>query len=57
MSRLLRGQDVLDRALQAIASATTIEQLRQAQAVVPAHAPTFLVYTGSKPQILHGMVE
>ena len=23
----------------------------------PAHAPTFLVYTGSKPQILHGMGE
>jgi len=23
----------------------------------PAHAPTFLVYAGSKPQILHGMGE
>lgn len=34
MSRPPRGQDVLDSALQAIASATTIEQLRQAQAVV-----------------------
>ncbi len=34
MSRPLRGQDVLDDALRAIASATTIEQLRQAQAVV-----------------------
>ena len=33
MSRPSRGQDVLDSALQAIASATTIEQLRQAQAV------------------------
>ena len=33
MSRPPRGQDVLDNALQAIASATTIEQLRQAQAV------------------------
>ncbi|BBJ22557.1 helix-turn-helix domain-containing protein [Candidatus Nitrotoga sp. AM1P] len=34
MSRLPRGQDVLAIALQAIASATTIEPLRQAQAVV-----------------------
>ena len=34
MSRPPRGQAVLDSALQAIASATTIEQLRQAQAVV-----------------------
>ena len=34
MSRPPRGQEVLDGALQAIASATTIEQLRQAQAVV-----------------------
>ena len=34
MSRPPRGQDVLDSALQAITSATTIEQLRQAQAVV-----------------------
>lgn len=34
MSRPPRGQDVLDSVLQAIASATTIEQLRQAQAVV-----------------------
>jgi transposase len=34
MSRPPRGQDVVDSALQAIASATTIEQLRQAQAVV-----------------------
>lgn len=33
MSRPPRGQDVLDNALRAIASATTIEQLRQAQAV------------------------
>jgi hypothetical protein len=23
----------------------------------PGHAPTFLVYAGSKPQILHGMGE
>jgi len=23
----------------------------------PAHAPAFLVYAGSKPQILHGMGE
>jgi hypothetical protein len=23
----------------------------------PAHAPAFLVYTGSKPRILHGMGE
>ena len=23
----------------------------------PAHAPTLLVYTGSKPRILHGMGE
>ncbi|SFU42729.1 hypothetical protein SAMN05216339_102173 [Nitrosomonas eutropha] len=30
----LRGQEVLDDALRALASATTIEQLRQAQAVV-----------------------
>ena len=34
MPRPPRGQDVLDGALQAITSATTIEQLRQAQAVV-----------------------
>lgn len=34
MSRPPRGQDVLDSALQTIASAMTIEQLRQAQAVV-----------------------
>ena len=34
MSRPLRGQEVLDDALRALASATTIEQLRQAQAVV-----------------------
>ena len=34
MSRPPRGQDVLDSALQVIASATTVEQLRQAQAVV-----------------------
>lgn len=34
MSRPPRGQEVVDRALQSIASATTIEQLRQAQAVV-----------------------
>ncbi len=34
MSRPPRDQDVLDSALQAIALATTIEQLRQAQAVV-----------------------
>lgn len=33
MSRPPRGRNVLDSALQAIASATTIEQLRQAQAV------------------------
>lgn len=38
MSRPPRGQEVIDSALQAIASATTIEQLRQAQAVVlPLH--------------------
>ena len=34
MARPPRGQDVLDSAFQAIASATTVEQLRQAQAVV-----------------------
>lgn len=34
MSRPPRGQDVVDRAPQAISSATTIEQLRQAQAVI-----------------------
>ena len=34
MSRPPRGQKAIDSALQAIASATTIEQLRQAQAVV-----------------------
>lgn len=34
MSRPPRGQDVIDGALSAIASATTVEQLRQAQAVV-----------------------
>lgn len=34
MPRPPRGQEVVDSALQAIASATTIEQLRQAQAVV-----------------------
>ena len=34
MSRPMRGQDVLDDALQAIGSAKTIEQLRQAQALV-----------------------
>lgn len=34
MSRPMRGQEALDSALQAIASATTIEQLRQAQALV-----------------------
>jgi hypothetical protein len=34
MSRPPRGQEVLDDALRALASATTIEQLRQAQAVV-----------------------
>lgn len=34
MSRPLRGHEVVDKALQAIASARTIEQLRQAQAVV-----------------------
>ena len=34
MSRPLRGQEALDGALKAIATAKTIEQLRQAQAVV-----------------------
>ena len=34
MSRPPRGLDVLDSALQAIVSATTIEQLRQARSVV-----------------------
>ncbi len=34
MSRPMSGQEVLDGALQAIASAKTIEQLRQAQALV-----------------------
>jgi transposase len=34
MSRPLRGQEVIDKGLQAITSATTVEQLRQAQAVV-----------------------
>ena len=34
MSRSLRGQEALDGALKAIATAKTIEQLRQAQAVV-----------------------
>lgn len=34
MSRPMKGQEVLGNALQAIASAKTVEQLRQAQAVV-----------------------
>jgi hypothetical protein len=34
MSRPMSGQEVLDDALQAIASAKTVEQLRQAQALV-----------------------
>lgn len=34
MARIARGSEVLDSALQVIASAVTLEQLRQAQAVV-----------------------
>lgn len=34
MARIARGEEVLDSAMQAIANAVTIEQLRQAQAVV-----------------------
>lgn len=34
MARIARGEEVADSAMQAIASAVTVEQLRQAQAVV-----------------------
>ena len=34
MARIARGEDVVDSAMQVIANAVTVEQLRQAQAVV-----------------------
>lgn len=34
MARIARGEEVVDRAMQVIANAVTVEQLRQAQAVV-----------------------
>ena len=34
MARIARGEDVVDSAIEAIAKAVTVEQLRQAQAVV-----------------------
>ena len=34
MARIARGDEVVDNALQVIANAVTVEQLRQAQAVV-----------------------
>ena len=34
MARMARGEEVIDRAMQVIATAVTVEQLRQAQAVV-----------------------
>ena len=34
MARIARGQEVVDSAMQVIANAVTVEQLRQAQAVI-----------------------
>ena len=34
MARIARGEEVVDRAMQVIANAVTVEQLRQAQAVI-----------------------
>lgn len=34
MARIARGEEVVDSAMQVIANAVTVEQLRQAQAVV-----------------------
>jgi hypothetical protein len=57
MSRPPRGQKVIDNALQAIASATTIEQLRQAQAVVlPLHYGMSLEQTAQAVGLSRGWV-